>query len=159
MPIYIDIDGIKGSATESSHKDQIEAESLHWGVSRALTHIAGGATEKLGDKAQFTEVTFTKRIDKASVKLFEACASGKHIDKATIYVVGTQEGDAQEFSSYELGDVLIANFSESGNGHDLPHESIGLNFTKFTFKFSSRDEKGKVTPSSSGWDIKQNKKV
>src|SRR5690348_9164213 len=159
MPIYIDIDGIRGSVTESSHKDQIEAESIHWGVSRAFTHITGVASEKLGDKAQFSEVSFTKRIDKSSVKLFEACASGKHIDKATIYIVGTQEGDTQEFSSYELADVLVSNFNESGNGGDLPHESVALNFTKFTFKFTSRDEKGKTTPATYGWDIKQNKKV
>src|SRR5690349_3113848 len=158
MPIYIKIDGIQGSATESSHKDEIEAESLQWGVSRAFTNITGSSAEKLGDKAQFSEVTFTKRTDKSSVKLFAACASGQHIPKATICIAGTQEGDAQDFTNYELEDVLVSNYSKSGHSSDLPHETVSLNFTKFTFKFNSRDEKGKVTPSSSGWDIKQNKK-
>jgi type VI secretion system secreted protein Hcp len=159
MPIYIKIDGIEGSVTESTHKDQIEAESFSFGVSRALTHVAGGASEKMGDKPQFQELTFTKRQDKSSVKLFSASCEGKHIAKGTVFVVGTQEGSAQEFSSYELEDILVSNFAQSGHGSDLPHETVSLNFTKVTFKLNSRDEKGKTSPSSSGWDIKQNKKV
>jgi type VI secretion system secreted protein Hcp len=159
MPLYLKIDGIPGSSTEKSYKDQIECMSFSLGIARNFSHVAGGTAEKLGDKPQFTDLSVTKRADKASVKLFETLCTGKHITNATLYVVGTQEGDAQEFESYLIEDLLISNWSVGGAGSALPDESVTFNFAKITFKFNSRDEKGKVTPSSTGWDVKQNIKV
>lgn len=159
MPIYLKIDGIPGSSTEKSYKDQIECSSFSLGIARVFSHTAGGTTEKLGDKPQFTDLSITKRADKASVKLFETLCTGKHVKDATLYVVGTQEGDAQEFESYQIEDVLISNWTTGGAGMDLPDETVTFNFAKITFKFNSRDEKGKVTPSSTLWDLKSNVKT
>ena len=159
MPLYLKIDTIPGSSTEKAYKDQIECSSFSLGIARVFSHVAGGTAEKLGDKPQFTDLMVTKRADKASVKLFETLCTGKHIATATLYVVGTQEGAAQEFESYEITDLLISNWSVGGSGMDLPDENVTFNFSKITFKFNSRDEKGKVSPSSTGWSVKENIKV
>ena len=159
MPLYLKIDGIPGSSTEDSYKDQIECTSFSLGVARIFSHTSGGTAEKLGDKPQFTDLAVTKRADKSSTKLFETLCTGKHVTKATLFIVGTQEGAAQEFESYEMEDLLVSNWSVGGSGMDLPDESFTLNFAKITFKFNSRDEKGKVTPSSTGWNVKTNVKV
>jgi type VI secretion system secreted protein Hcp len=159
MPIYCKADPIKGSVTDSKYKDQIEFESLSFGVTRAFTHTAGGTRDKIADHPDFTEISWSKRTDNASVDLFSFCAWGKEIDKVEISLVGTQKEKTEEYIKIELENVLIATYQAAGGGGDLPSESGSFNFTKITYTFNSRDEKGTVTPKKAGHDLKLNKKV
>jgi type VI protein secretion system component Hcp len=61
-----------------------------------------------------------KEMDKASPKLFEACASGKHFPSAVVDAGGKQ---------YKLYDVAIVSVQKSSGG-DRPVETVTLNYTK-----------------------------
>jgi type VI secretion system secreted protein Hcp len=159
MPIYLKIDSIDGSATETGHKDQVEVETMSWGLARTVTHVTGGGANKVGDAPQFMEFSFQKRLDKASTKLFAACAAGTYIKKVVIDVVGTQEGKAEQFENIELDDVVVTSYTQGGTRGDLPSEQFALNFAKINFKQISRDTAGKTSPMNAGWDVKENKKV
>ena len=46
MPIYMQIDGIKGSVTETKHKDWIQLNSFQWGVGRAISSPVGNTSDR-----------------------------------------------------------------------------------------------------------------
>ena len=83
---------------------------------------SGGGT----GKAQVHDLHFTKYVDKASPKLFGACATGQHIPKGvlTYRKAGVKEGQVEYFKIM-LSDLLVSSYQQSatGSGHTLPHES------------------------------------
>ena len=86
---FLEIDGIKGESKDDKHKGQIDIDSFSWGLSQSgLTRGGGGGG---AGKATFQDIHFTKSVDSSSPVLFLSCASGKHIQKATLY--GRKQGE------------------------------------------------------------------
>lgn len=71
---YLKIGDIKGESTERAHKDWIIIESFGQGITAAPTST--GVT-RLRSAVQFEDLMVTKKIDKATPKLMEACAKGQ----------------------------------------------------------------------------------
>ncbi|MEZ2414313.1 Hcp family type VI secretion system effector [Muriicola sp. E247] len=71
---YLKIGDIKGESTERAHKDWIIIESFSQGIATAPTST--GATRQRS-AALFEDLMVTKKIDKATPKLMEACAKGQ----------------------------------------------------------------------------------
>lgn len=101
LQIFVKIDGIPGESTDSKHKEWIDAFSYGVGVSNS-GDIAGGGGASRG-RAEFAPVTIVKPLDKASPKLFEACAVGNHIKGVTIEFI---EGGVKALEVL-LTDVII----------------------------------------------------
>ena len=59
--------------------------------------------------------------------------------------------------SYELTNTLVSSYSCSSGG-DKPMESVSLNFTKFEYKYITRDAKGSPTPKTASYDLATAKK-
>ena len=157
---FLKIDGIEGESRDSKHKDEIEVLSFSWGVSNQATSSGHGGGGGAG-KATFHDFNFMVRAQKASPKLFLACASGKHIKDAVLTC--RKAGERQlEFLKIRLTDVLVSSFQQSGSegGDDTPLESVSLNFAKFEETYTPSDSKGAAGQGvKGGWDIKQNKAV
>lgn len=91
-----------------------------------------------GGKVKIHDLTFTKKIDKASATLFRAAASGAHYKKAIILLRkagGEAKGAGKPFLQYTLEDVLVSSYQESssGSGGAKPQETITFNFTKIEY--------------------------
>jgi hypothetical protein len=86
-------------------------------------------------KVAIHDLSFTKKVDKASAKLFKFCAQGKHLDKAVLTARKAGKGQ-QEFLVIKMENVLISSVQSapSGGGGSHPQEHISLNFTKIEFK-------------------------
>jgi type VI protein secretion system component Hcp len=82
------------------------------------------ASGQASGKRMHKPFVIMKEMDKASPKLFEACASGKHFPSVTVDMGGKQ---------YTLYDVVIASAQKSGGGPH-PMETITLNYTKIEMK-------------------------
>lgn len=108
---YIKFDGVDGESTSVDHKDWIIIESMSWGASGG-----GGA-----GKVSFKDFTITHRIDKASPKLFLACATGQHIPKVTLSVTRMVNEKEVEYYRIILTDVLITSM-----GSDIPKPTSGV---------------------------------
>jgi len=139
----LEIDGIKGEAQDSKHKDTIEIDSFSWGLSHpgSFASGTGGST----GKASFQDIHFSTRANKASTQLAIACATGKHIDKATLYVrKATGGGGQQEYYKIELKEVLISSYQSGGHAGDdsIPGDQFSLNFAKIEFIYKPQTEKG-----------------
>jgi type VI secretion system secreted protein Hcp len=154
----LEIDGIKGESEDSKHKGTIEIESFSWGnTNSGSAAVAGGAG---AGKVNFQDIHFTTRVNKASPELMLACASGKHIKKAQLFV-RKQGGDQQDFYVVTLEDFIISSYQTGGSegSNALPVDQFSLNFSKVKFEYKAQKKDGGLeAPVTAGWDLKANKK-
>jgi type VI secretion system secreted protein Hcp len=94
VDMFLKIDGIQGESTDDSHKDEIDILSYTWGESQAAASGIGGSTAE--PKVTMQDFLFTMRVNKASPKLFSACANGMRIKNALLTVRHSGE-QAPEF--------------------------------------------------------------
>jgi type VI secretion system secreted protein Hcp len=156
--IFFKIGDIKGESGDEKHKGEIEVLSWSWGVSNGGTMATGGGGG--AGKANFTDLTFTHHVDKASPNLWMNCAVGKHIPDATL----TQRksgGKQEEYLKIKLTDVLVSSVQDSGaDGAGHPSESVSLNFAKVEWEYSAQKSDGSLDAATKvGFDLKKNVKV
>ena len=104
---------------------------------------------------------FVMKVNKASPKLFLACASGEHIEKAvlTCRKAGKEQ---QEFLKVTITDLLISSYQTGGSGarRRVPTDQISLNFAKIEWEYKPQNADGTLGGSvNTGWDQKKNVKV
>ncbi len=98
---FLKIDGIDGESTQADHKGEIGLLSFTWGVSRPPA-VARAARST---RAALNSFTIVKRIDKASPKLMQACATGRHIPIIAVVLSNVK---------YEFRDVVVSSFRNGG---------------------------------------------
>jgi type VI secretion system secreted protein Hcp len=156
--IFAKIGDIKGEATDAKHKDEIEVLSFSWGVTNPAP--AGGSGGGGGSgKATFQDLSIVHRIDKASPKLFEACATGKHLPEATITHRKAGKGQ-QEYLIVKMNDVIITGVVHSGSAGepDTGSETVMMAFAKVALDYKAQKFDGSLDAAVHfGYDLKNNK--
>jgi type VI secretion system secreted protein Hcp len=154
---FLKLDGIEGESSDNKHKGEIELESFSFGAHNTGTLAAGGGGGS--GKVQFQDLHFVAKTSKASPKLLQALANGKHIVKGTI--VARKAGrDQQEFLKIVMDQVFISSYSLNGDGIVGPVDSSGMAFMKIEYSVAPQNPDGTLaTPIAMGWDVKANKAV
>jgi type VI secretion system secreted protein Hcp len=151
---FLEIAGVEGES-QSDRSTQLEIYSFSWGVTNVGTGTGSGGGASRPDVSDLQVRTL---LNNASPKLMEACATGKHLPKATLTC--RKAGGTQEvFYEVKLEDVLISSYSVAGtSGSDgVPTEEMSLNFTKIEAKYFPMDRSGKTQPPiEGGFDLGQN---
>ena len=142
MAIYMDFDGVKGDVTTADYKGWIELNSFQFGVSRAVSSGAGGATRE-SSTPSISEIVVSKYLDAASPKLYNDSLAGNFDTKVTIKMTATTKNKVETFLTYELTDCGVSSYSQSSGG-DAPVESLSLNFTKIMMTPTPLDKSGQV---------------
>jgi type VI secretion system secreted protein Hcp len=156
MPIYMHIDGIKGSVTEEAHKQWIDCGSLQFGVGRAISTRIGSGHNREASAPTISEITITKQQDESSIELFGLALGSKEGKTVKIDFVTTGESK-NVYLQLELTNTLISGFSISSGG-DRPTESLSLNFTKIQEKWTPFTDQNKAgTPVVKSYDLAQAK--
>jgi type VI secretion system secreted protein Hcp len=150
MAIYLELEGIKGSATDAAFKEQIECNSFQWGAGLAVDRAGNG--NRTATKASISEISLSKVTDKSSELLFKSLLKGTVVQKGQISFAATSEGESVAYLTIKLEDVIVSGFSVSSGG-DMPHESLTLNIGKFDQSFSDRDEDNKGTATHLIYDL------
>ncbi len=146
---FIKLDGIAGESTDSKHKGEIEVLSFSWNIKQSIATSDGGGAG--AGKAQVSDFTIVKHIDKSSPVLMLAVCTGQHIRDGMFTVEdprtarGGKGGEA--FMKIKLNDILISSFQTGGGGTDQPTDQVSLNFGKI--EISVRDSTGKWTTGES----------
>ena len=143
----LEIEGIKGETTDAKHKDTIEVESFSWGETHpgSMAHGTGGATGKVS----FQDLHFSTKVNKASPIIAMSCATGKHIDKATLFVrKATGDGGQQDYYKITLEEVMVSSYQSGGHngGDSVPSDQFALNFAKIEFAYKPQSSKGALEP-------------
>jgi type VI secretion system secreted protein Hcp len=154
VAIYLKIDSIKGSTTDTKFKEQIELGSFQWGAGIGVGSARGG--DRTTSEPSVSEITATKQLDKASEGLFKALLKGEPVGKGTISFTAASKGESVAYAVLEIEEVIISGYSMSSGG-DIPSESISLNFTKFDYSFTGRDEKHTGSPTHLIYSLAENK--
>jgi type VI secretion system secreted protein Hcp len=76
---FLKIDGIPGESTDEKHKDWIEVTHFDQSMSQPTSATASSAGGATAERVNFGTFNIKHLLDKASPKIYEACASGKHI--------------------------------------------------------------------------------
>jgi type VI secretion system secreted protein Hcp len=143
--IFAKLGGIKGESNDAKHKDEIEVLSYSWGVTKPVLPASSGGG---AGKASFQDLVIVHRIDKASPMLMEACATGKHLNDATI----THRKDGKQPFEYlivKLNDVQITavTHDSANNQPDTGSEKVSLTFTKVALEYRPQRLDGSADPS------------
>jgi type VI secretion system secreted protein Hcp len=151
---FIKFDGIKGESTDAKHKDEIDVEAGSWGVTHAAGPGGGG-----GAKVSMQDFHFVMRLNKASVGLMKACATGQHLKEATLSArkAGKQQ---QEYLVLKFQDVLISSYQTGGSegGDIVPTDQVSFNFAKIDVEYRPQKADGSLDVGIHfKYDIKANK--
>ncbi len=153
---FLKIDSIPGESTDSKHKDEIDLLSWSWGESNAGSHAYGGGGG--AGKVSLNDFSFTMNVNKASPKLFLACANGQHIKEALL-VCRKAGKDQQEYLKIKFSDLLVSSYQTGGSSGDVvPVESITFNFDKIEISYAPQKKEGGLgSPVVHNWSQKENK--
>src|SRR5215210_4691632 len=152
---FLKIDGVAGESKDSKHKDEIELEAFSWGASQAV-HAGGGGGA--AGKVSMQDFHFVMRTNKASPKLFLACASGQHV-KSAVLTARKAGKEQQEYLVYKFTDLLVSSYQTGGSeGGDVPVDQVSFNFSKIEVQYKPQSPTGQLGAAvSAGWDVKANK--
>jgi type VI secretion system secreted protein Hcp len=159
MAIYMKFGDIKGSVTTDGFKDWIELGKFQWGVGRSVNSSSKGSDTREGSEPSVSEVVVSKRMDKASPKLWQDAVGGDFSKDVTISMTTTTKDKVETFVEYQLKEVGLSGYSAGAGSDDAPQESLSLNFSAVTWKYIGRDSKIAGTPEVVGWDLAQQKKI
>ena len=156
---FLKVEGIDGESGDAKHKNEIDLESWSWGETQSGSHAFGGGGG--AGKVSMQDFHFVMRVNKASPKLFLACATGEHIPKAVL-TCRKAGGKQEEFLKVNFTDLLVSSYQTGGSGGSdiIPMDQISLNFAKIEVEYKMQDSKGQTTsPVKAGYDLKAGKKV
>jgi type VI secretion system secreted protein Hcp len=165
---FLNVDGVPGESTDSKHQGWIEILSFSHGATQPSSATASSAGGGTTERVTFDDLTVTKHIDKASAKLHELCASGKHIATVTMQLCRAG-GDKLQYMEVKMEQVIISSVKAAGtatNGSpapntpdNLPSESISFNFgkVKWTYTQQKRPDGSGGGNVTGGWDLTTNK--
>ena len=160
VDMFLKIDGIPGESTDASHSDEIDVLSYNWGESQPPT--AGGAGGGgAGGRVAVQDFHFAMRVNKASPKLFLACASGAHM-RSAILTVRRSGGNPVEFLKWTLTDVTVGSYQTASNvpTGEQPLDQVSLRFAKIETEYRAVRPDGSLdAPIKAGWDVQANRPV
>lgn len=139
--MYLKLDGIDGESLDTDHQDWIEVESLSWGVSNPASFAinqGGQATQ-----ADVLGFTISKHMDKASVNLFKASNTGKHIASGNLECLKLDGDSRVVYFKVDFTDLVVSNVMWSGSGQDQAlHETVTFAFAEFKQSYKLQQDAG-----------------
>ena len=157
VDMFLKLDGIKGEAKDSKHKETIDVLAWSWGMSQSGTFHAGGGGG--AGKVNVQDISITKYVDKSTAALMMHLATGKHIKDGTLYVRKAGEKPL-EYIKITIDPVLVTAVSTGGSGgEDRLTENVTLNFGKFKVEYQEQKPDGSGTPAGEFvYNIQENAK-
>jgi type VI secretion system secreted protein Hcp len=154
VDFFLKLDGISGESVDDKHKDWIHVHSWNWGGSQ-VSSVAGTGGSGAG-KADLSDFSVLKYLDKASTPLFKCLAQGTHIKTGRLEAI--KSGAAgKPFLAVDFQELFVTsqNFSASD---EIPKESISFSYNQIKVEYSQQNEQGIVTTTGSvTFNIKENK--
>ena len=156
---FLKIDGIEGESQDHKHKNEIDLESWSWGETNV-----GDAAHRGGmgaGKVSMQDFHFVMRINKATPKLMQHCATGQHVKEATLTCRKAGK-DQQEYLKVKLSDFIVSSYQTGGSRGDgvVPVDQVSMNFSKIEFEYKEQKPDGTLGGTvKAGYDVKQMKAV
>lgn len=127
---FLKIEGIEGECSDPGHDSWSEISSFSQSIiMRPGGGSSSGRTRSEGSSSIQT-FTISKRVDKATPRILEACVNGELLSEVEIDFcsVGVS-GYLKSYMTYTLKDVLVEGYSTQGQSEDvvIPTEETNIN--------------------------------
>ena len=149
---FMKIKGVEGESKKEFYKGWIELNSVTQTVTRS--NAATGSGRLMAGRADFEDLTISKKIDRTSPMLMQKCASGDMIDEVELEL---PSADGSGSYKIKLSDVRISSVKSSSECKPRCEmmEEVSFNYSKITWEYA--DKSG--APVKAGYDLKMNKKI
>ncbi len=140
VDVFLDLDGIPGDSDDAEFPHTFEILDWHLGATTSVgPETSGGARRKVKPQP----LTVVKLLDQASPKLFLACATGKHIAKATL--VARKASAKQPYLKVVLKDVYVSSYRSAPNSDGaLPLDVVGLDYATLEIDYTVESPAGGI---------------
>jgi type VI secretion system secreted protein Hcp len=162
---------IVGESRDKTHsKDKaIEVSSFEHFIRQPKSSSASSAGGHTAERTEHGEMVFTKDIDSASTKLWQACSAGTVYKDVEVYFYRAMGGtdktatggnERVNYLKVELKNVVIAAVTTNiASGSELPTETFGLRYSavKWTYNEAAIGGGAGANKNVSGsWNLKDN---
>lgn len=139
--MYLKLEGIDGESLDQDHDKWIELESLSWGVTNPASFAKGQGGQ--ATQADIGAFTISKHVDSASVALFRASTTGKHIDKGTLECLKLDGDSRIVYYKVDFTKLLVTSTQMSGSGADtVLNEFVSFAFSEFKQSYKLQEDAG-----------------
>ena len=151
---YLYVDGVEGPST--SKEGCIDVLSFSWGVSQTAVYGAGASgKEAKAGRADFSNLSIMKVLDKTTPLLCDHCATGNILPK--VYVLYDKPvGDKQQaYFRIWIKDALITSVQLSGSSEN-PTESVSFAFQGVEIAYAPEKDDGTLDAAiRKGYDLEK----
>lgn len=170
--IYVIFKGsdIKGETRDAKHKADkaVEVASFEHFIRQPKSSAASTAGGHTAERTEHGEMVFTKDIDAASTKLWQACSAGTVYKDVEIYfyrALGgsntTQTGNKRiNYLKVALKNVVISSVTTNiASGSELPTETFGLRYSAVQWTYNEAPLDGATATNTNiqgMWNLKDN---
>ena len=134
---YLKIGDIQGESQDRDHKGWSDIESFSQG-----SELEGEDVFRRRGCPLVSPLEISKQLDSASVPIQFAMLRGQAFDTVELEV--TREGGDSGplvYLKYELLNVVVSDYSISGDSEDVPEDSFSLNFERVRVEYIPTDPK------------------
>jgi type VI secretion system secreted protein Hcp len=131
---FLTIPSIPGEVVDDRHPGAIEVFSWSWAVS-AMTQAGGGGAGGRAGKPTLSDVTLALRWDKATPRLFDACARGIRLPEALLSA--RRQGATGDYVTVRLRDATVTSASTALAGEG-PAVQITMGFATVTLTYQTQ---------------------
>ncbi|MFZ6747639.1 Hcp family type VI secretion system effector [Undibacterium sp. Ren11W] len=159
IDVYLQIDGIKGESTDSTHKDWIECNSVSWEVLQPKSATSSNGGGHTAERCEHKDIVLHKLCDLATPLLLQNSSSGKTIPKAKFeFMRANADGARIKYFEIELKNVLIGGVSPSVVAGNILNEEVRLKFSEVKWKYiQQKIDGGAGGNTAGGWSLSENK--
>jgi type VI secretion system secreted protein Hcp len=135
---YLIVDGRPGPST--SKTGAIDILSFSFGATQqAVFGVGSSGGEARSGRANLSDVTIMKVVDKTSPLLFDDCVTGNYIKKVDVVYDKPMGDDQQDYYKIHMEDVLITAIQHSGSSEN-PVESVSFAFSKVKLSYNPEED-------------------
>ena len=139
---YLKIEDVEGPST--SKEGHIDILSFSWGASQTSTYGAGASgQEARAGRADLSNLSVMKVLDKTSAQLFEHCVTGDILKKVTLLYDKPVKDKQEDYFKIELHDALITSVQLSGSAEN-PTESVSFAYQKIEIAYKAEKDDGSL---------------
>jgi type VI secretion system secreted protein Hcp len=142
MAAFLKLGDVKGESTDKEHKDWIIIQSMSSPIFRSIPEGAKDMQRTRGETT-LGDVVIVRELDKSSVKLQEACATGVFYEEVEIHFCSDLEKKSEAYLKYKLKDCIVSSYSfhATASGDPMPTEELTLNYTEVEWTYIIIDPK------------------
>jgi len=135
---YLIIDGRPGPST--SKQDAIDILSFSFGASQTSTiGVGSSGGESRSGRANLSDVSIMKVVDKVSPLLFDDCVTGNYLKKVDIIYDKPMGDDQQDYYKIHMENALITSIQHSGSSEN-PVESVSFAYSKIKVSYNPEQD-------------------